>query len=94
MKRVAAEDVPCDAEEDLLRRISTLLSDAYSRTRTLEKALSEVTGVQNIANQALAYRRLVFPAMTALRTSVDEMELLVGKDCWAIPTYTELLFSI
>ena len=93
-KKTVAPAVPCDAEEDLLARISGFLSDAYSRVKTLEKALHEVAGIPQVVEKSQAYRRLVFPAMTALRASVDEMEPLVGKEYWAIPTYTELLFSV
>ncbi|MBQ2463067.1 MAG: glutamine synthetase type III, partial [Clostridia bacterium] len=94
LKKAVAPGVPCEAEEDLLTRISAFLSDAYQRVKTLEKALDEVAGIAGVVEKSLAYRRLVFPAMTALRTSVDGMEPLVGKEYWAIPTYTELLFSV
>ena len=32
--------------------------------------------------------------MEALRKSADELELIVPRDIWPLPSYSELLFSI
>ena len=32
--------------------------------------------------------------MTALRIPVDELELLVDKDLWPVPTYGDLMFEV
>lgn len=36
----------------------------------------------------------IVPAMSAARALADELELLVGQDCWPFPTYRDLLFYV
>lgn len=36
----------------------------------------------------------IVPAMGAARALADELELLVGQDCWPFPTYRDLLFYV
>lgn len=43
---------------------------------------------------ANAFHDRVRPAMDALRTPVDELELLVDKDIWPVPTYGDLMFEV
>ena len=34
------------------------------------------------------------PSMEALRTPVDELEMIVDKDMWPMPSYGDLLFDV
>ena len=43
---------------------------------------------------AVYYKDVVIPAMNSLRDSSDRLEMIVGKDYWPFPTYTDLLYSI
>ena len=36
----------------------------------------------------------VIPAMDALRAPADELEMIVDKEIWPIPTYGELMFEV
>lgn len=45
-------------------------------------------------DQALAYHSEVVPAMEALRTPVDRLEMLVDKDLWPMPSYGDLIFEV
>ena len=40
------------------------------------------------------YRDVVIPAMTALRTAVDDMEKVCGHDYWPVPSYNKMLFYV
>ena len=40
------------------------------------------------------YRDYVLRAMTALRETADEMEILTAKSDWPFPTYGDILFSV
>ena len=35
---------------------------------------------------------MIIPAMNAVRTAGDQLELLVADDLWPLPTYQEMLF--
>ena len=43
---------------------------------------------------AVYYRDEVLPAMAALRTEADALELLCAKEYWPLPTYGDLLFGV
>ncbi len=43
---------------------------------------------------SLTLRLTVFSDMTELRLVADELEALVGKEYWSLPTYAELLYSV
>lgn len=36
----------------------------------------------------------VVPAMKALRKPVDELEMIVDKDMWPMPSYGDLIFEV
>ena len=50
--------------------------------------------MENMAEMARAYHDQIVPAMKALRVPVDELELLVDKDIWPVPTYGDLMFEV
>lgn len=60
----------------------------------LEAALIEVKQEQEIEASAKFYRDRVFSAMSELRFTVDELETLVAKKHWPMPTYAEMLYSV
>ena len=35
---------------------------------------------------------MISPVMDDLREAVDNMEIIVGRDAWPVPTYNEILF--
>ena len=44
--------------------------------------------------QAVYFRKAVFPAIDALRSPIDELEMIVDQDFWPVPTYSDLLFEV
>jgi glutamine synthetase len=43
---------------------------------------------------AFAFHGQVVPAMADLRKAIDELELLVDKSVWPVPTYGDLMFEV
>ncbi len=87
-------NLSCSLEQNLLTRISDLLSCTERRLAQLSAALSSVKGVEDLQEEASTYRREVFTAMSELRICTDELELIVGPKHWSLPTYTDLLYSV
>ena len=50
--------------------------------------------MDDVVAMALAYHDKIVPAMAALRKPVDELELLVDKTLWPVPTYGDLMFEV
>ncbi len=89
----AVPDADVSVQEDLLKATSSLLASAKAALDNLQSyvvAAAEKEG----AEQALYFRKVVFPAMSALRAPIDELELIVDKEVWPVPTYGDLLFEI
>ena len=58
-----------------------------------EGALQELPKEDSL-RLAVYYRDKILSRMEALRSDLDEMELLTSADYWPLPTYGELLFSV
>jgi len=61
-----------------------------------EAAEAEVTEVPETEGkeQAFFFMQKVVPAMEALRKPVDELEMIVNKNMWPMPSYGDLLFEV
>ena len=81
-------------QQDLLIKISSLLTQISKAQEELKNLVAEVDGMDDVKEMALAYRHRVVPAMAALRKPVDEMELLADKSIWPVPTYGDLMFEV
>ena len=81
-------------QKELLDQCSALLSDASKALKDLKVLLPEVDALEDVAEMAHTYHDKVVPAMAALRHPVDELELLVDKDIWPVPTYGDLMFEV
>ncbi|MVX62044.1 glutamine synthetase type III [Enterorhabdus mucosicola] len=78
--------------EDKLRR---LVAGAAEINRQLEKLHSLHRASVEIADQqerANMNAHEIVPVMDALRHAVDEMEIIVEREAWPVPTYNEILF--
>jgi glutamine synthetase len=74
----------------VLDRLTGLVDDLRQRTDRLAKALDEQAPTAE--KHAKAMRDTVVPAMTALRETGDQIELVVPHELWPLPTYREMLF--
>ena len=87
-------DADVSAQKELLDECSALLADASTALKKLKSLLSQVDTLDDVAEMAHAYHDKVVPAMVALRSPIDELELLVDKDIWPVPTYGDLMFEV
>ena len=87
-------DADLSVQKELLLRCSSLLASASKALEELKVLLPQVDAMEDVAEMARAYHDKVFPAMASLRHPVDELELLVDKDIWPVPTYGDLMFEV
>ncbi len=81
-------------QKGLLERVSSCLAEASAALEQLKLLMARVDAIEEMEDMAHAYHDAVVPAMTALRIPVDELELLVDKDIWPVPTYGDLMFEV
>jgi glutamine synthetase len=74
----------------VLDRVAGLVDELRQRTDRLAKALDEHAPTPG--KHAKFMRDTVVPAMTALRDTGDQIELVVPHELWPLPTYREMLF--
>ena len=74
------------------------LAELSLRIATLRQAVSELsqaracTGASKGIEAARMHLKQTIPAMTKLRTCVDELEGVIADDLWPLATYREMLF--
>ena len=86
--------IQCELEEKLLSNISRLGNYLYAKLDTLESSVLNAKNHTDLLEMAKYYRESIFINMQHLRGVVDELETLVGKDYWGLPTYGDLLFGV
>jgi len=91
---VKGAGVDASVQIELLKEASEKLARMQSALKQLETCEKEAGRITNAKEQAFFYKDTVMPAMEALRTPADELEMIVDKAMWPIPTYGELMFEV
>lgn len=92
---LAVKEAGADAsvQADLLNQITDLLSQAKDALEELKVITDKAAAMDEGEEQARFYHFDVMPAMENLRTPIDELELLVDKKAWPMPSYGDMLYS-
>ncbi len=89
---VGGMDVSCQTE--LLKKCSDLLAQAKEALKALEAAQKKSVTLSEGKEQAGYFKDVVKEAMDQLRRPVDELEMLVDKEMWPMPSYGDLIFEV
>ena len=92
--KAAIPDADVSVQTDLLKQTLSLLSDAKSAVKKLQEVVKEASSITDQATAANYFKDYVIPAMDNLRAPIDELELIVEKELWPVPSYGDLLFEI
>lgn len=79
--------------QKLTHKLSCGIDEISDSLKELKESLASVSGKQPLQH-AQYYRDKVLPIMNKLRSRVDEMESLVNKEDWPIPTCSDLLYHV
>ena len=86
--------VSAPVQEDLLKKLSSLLASSYKSLAKLEAAVTKTQSVSDTVKKAENYRDKVVTAMQELRKDIDTLETIVPMDMWPVPSYSDLLFKL
>ena len=86
----ADESIPVE----ILKQLTSLLSEARKALLVLKDVTRTAAAMEEGEAQAHNYYKEVCTAMTALRIPVDELEMIVDKEEWPMPSYGDLLFEV
>ena len=92
--KAACPEADTSVQAELLTETSALLSDMKVALAALIDITEEAAGVDGAETQAHVYHEKVVPAMAALRTPADKLEMIVDKDLWPFPSYGDLMFEV
>ena len=91
---VKAAGADATVQTDLLKQVSKKLEAMQKALVKLEKAEAKGSAMTDAKEQAFYYKDTVMAVMAELRKPADELEMIVDKDLWPIPTYGELMFEV
>ena len=92
VKKAGCEIV--DAQQKLLEETSALLKETKNAIDTLIEITETAGKMEEGKTQAEFYHDQVKTAMEDLRTPVDQLEMIVDKDMWPMPSYGDLIFEV
>jgi len=92
--KTAMADIEPYAQSSILIDVNEHLKSAKLALENLIKLMDDAGEVVGIDKHARYMREVIVPAMEALRKPVDELEMIVDKDLWPMPSYGDLLFEV
>ena len=82
------------AEKELVRTLTDGINAITGAVSDLEANNAEAQTKADPREQDDYYRDVVIASMDHLRTTVDAMEKVCGRDYWPVPSYNEMLFYV
>ena len=90
----ACPEADSSVQRELLMECSNLLAKARKAVVELDASVKEAAKKQEGPEMANFFKDVVCKDMETLRAPIDELEMLVGKEYWPVPTYGDLLFEV
>lgn len=84
--------ISAKGERSLCAELSSDIDSLYERIRVLEKDLSEVPS--GIYESARWCADRILASMDACREKADDLERIVDKSYWPVPTYSDIFFYV
>lgn len=91
---VVAAGVEAPVQTELLKETSALLAQTKESLKKLTEVAAQAAAMEAGEAQARYYYESVMPAMSDLRAPVDELEMIVDKEMWPMPSYGDLIFEV
>ncbi len=90
----ACPEADISVQTSILKQCSSLLASTREALIALREINEKAGAIEEAKTQAEFYRDQVFPAMNKLRAPIDELEMLVDKEDWPVPSYGDMLFEV
>ena len=91
--RAAMMGLECRCQSENLRQLQDAIDKIHREMGSLRQILEDTKGSDDLTATAKFYTAWIIPAMEGLREAVDELEMIMGKEFWPMPTYGDLMFS-
>ena len=93
---LAVKEAGVDAtvQTEMLSEVSEKLVEMKNAVKDLEDITEKAANAEDAQTSAIAYKDEVMAAMAALRKPADELEVIMPKEAWPMPTYGDLIFEL
>ena len=91
---VKAAGADASVQLELLNAVSMKLKAAKTALSKLELVTAEASSIKVVKDRAFYFKDTVKPVMDELRKPVDELEMIVDKEMWPMPSYGDLVFEV
>lgn len=93
---IAVRDAGVDfsVQKEILSQITTYLAEAKHAVSELEKVTAFASAKENGREKAFYYKDHVVGLMEELRKPIDQLEMIVDKNIWPVPSYGDLIFEV
>ena len=92
--KAACPEADNSVQTELLIEVSDLLSDMKVARAKLEDLVEEYQHIDSMEKRAHFCYDEIIPAMQALRDPADQLEMIVDKEYWPIPSYGDMIFEV
>ena len=92
--KTAVADIEPYAQSSILIDVNEHLKSAKFALENLIKLMDSAGDIVGVDSHARYMREVIVPAMEELRKPIDELEMIVDKDLWPMPSYGDLLFEV
>ena len=92
--KTAVADIEPYAQSSILIDVNEHLKSAKLALENLIKLMDSAGDIVGVDKHARYMREVIVPAMEELRKPIDELEMIVDKDLWPMPSYGDLLFEV
>ncbi len=82
------------AMTEVIKSVTEKINAMQSALKKLKEEEKKVAEIKNVKEKAFYYKDVIRPIMDELRAPADELEMIVDKEVWPIPTYGELMFEV
>lgn len=93
---IAVKEAGADAsvQAEMLSEVTAKLAEMKEAVKTLKEVTAKAADAECTQCMAQAYKDDVMAAMAALRKPADELEVIMPKEVWPMPTYGDLVFEL
>ena len=93
-KRAVSDGINCDAELEVVEKLSCFNGHINSLVKELENAVEKSQGESDLLKRAQMYCNNVLFIMDNIRHIADDAETIVAREYWPYPTYGDILFKV
>ena len=93
-KKAVSAALSIKTEEQILTSVTKDVDDMNAAADKLDELMNQVDTIQGTYELADYYCHQVLPAMGEVRAAADHCEIIIGKDYWPLPSYSEMLFYV